>query len=165
MMESVGIQAEIEDAQLNNINHLGGTSLLFLENFMFDFMTNKNSKEKFNSPFNKNGKPKKYLEFLIPFLVNADARLTKEEILKAAGKDTSKIDVGGYLSSTFSSLNAFEILQFEKGKRTWSRGENFMPYFFYVFQEFLEYAEHKELFIRYIKTYENNVLELIEKSQ
>jgi hypothetical protein len=84
-------------------------------------------------PVDPDGKPRKYLAFLIPLFKNEKVR--KIDMLQSAGIDTTSIEVKGYFTSIFKNLTKLGILNYDPHFRVWKRGENWDAYIGWVITE------------------------------
>ena len=116
-------------------------------------------------PLLKDGQPKTFLGFLVPLL--SKTSVTKSEMLRCAGLETTKSNERGYFSDYFGALRKTGILEYNINYQVWTRGPNFWVYIGFVMQEFCKHEAKNtritNLFRNYTSTSTVTVMELAEE--
>ena len=106
------------------------------------------------NPINKDGKPAKYISLLIPLIRNT--RTKKEDMLIAAGVDTSNIQVKGYYSEYYSQYTRADILKWNATLRFWERGKNWNEYLGFIISQLCEVEQNGRKISRMFRVFDSN---------
>jgi len=114
----------------------------------------------FIQPFQSDGTPNKALALLLP-LIDGKAK-RREEILKES-KMFDKIN-RGVGSHFFTFLKETEILDYNKSRKTWTQGKNYLPFMGFLATKMFQSGDLRYEFANLIVKYEGgNAMDFILK--